>query len=60
MIALEFALMPAALLALTTQAYSTPLPNPDTVKGLASPLALNVSPAALQLTTYVDMADCPA
>ena len=60
MIALEFGPVPAVLLALTTQAYSTPLPNPNTVKGLASPLALQVSPATVQLTTYVDMADCPA
>ena len=58
--ALELALVPAALLALTTQAYSTPLLNPDTFKGLASPLALQVSPAAVQLATYVDMADRPA
>ena len=56
----EFAPVPAALLALTTQAYSTPLPNPNTVKGLASPLALQVSPPAVQSTTYVEMADCPA
>ena len=60
MTALEVALVPAVLLAPTTQAYSTPFPNPNTVKGLASPLALQVSPAAVQLATYVDMADCPA
>ena len=54
MMGLERSPMPAALLARTTQAYSTPLTNPPTVKGLVSPLALQVSPA-----TYVEMADCP-
>ena len=59
MMGLERSPMPAALLARTTQAYSTPLTNPPTVKGLVSPLALQVSPAAVHWATYVEMADCP-